>query len=147
MDRKNLILFINNTKLYRTGKLNPLSLHLQSQLYPIAIHWHHVVIFIKILFNITDFLIPHMLAFLWKWNLSQLTKNYVCRFSIKLSFSNRFPIPYVGYLHRVYILYSMKLIKIYVFRLDENTAGKVTFVNSEMDLCQFLIPDILPTDM
>ncbi|CAK1551866.1 unnamed protein product [Leptosia nina] len=31
--------------------------------------------------------------------------------------------------------------------LDENTAGKVTFVNSEMDLCQYLIPDILPTDM
>ncbi|XP_013134804.1 PREDICTED: CRAL-TRIO domain-containing protein C3H8.02 [Papilio polytes] len=31
--------------------------------------------------------------------------------------------------------------------LDENTAGKVTFVNSEMDLCKYLIPDILPTDM
>ncbi|XP_050342236.1 uncharacterized protein LOC126768265 [Nymphalis io] len=31
--------------------------------------------------------------------------------------------------------------------LNENTAGKVTFVNSEMDLCQYLIPDILPTDM
>ncbi|CAH2979801.1 unnamed protein product [Chilo suppressalis] len=31
--------------------------------------------------------------------------------------------------------------------LDENTAGKVTFVNSEMDLCQYLIPDILPTDV
>ncbi|XP_038213647.1 CRAL-TRIO domain-containing protein C3H8.02 [Zerene cesonia] len=31
--------------------------------------------------------------------------------------------------------------------LDENTAGKVTFVNSEMDLCQYLIPDILPTDI
>ncbi|CAG5055952.1 unnamed protein product [Parnassius apollo] len=31
--------------------------------------------------------------------------------------------------------------------LDENTAGKVIFVNSEMDLCQYLIPDILPTDM
>ncbi|XP_047522594.1 CRAL-TRIO domain-containing protein C3H8.02 isoform X1 [Pieris napi] len=31
--------------------------------------------------------------------------------------------------------------------LDENTASKVTFVNSEMDLCQYLIPDILPTDM
>ncbi|XP_053599838.1 uncharacterized protein LOC128669217 [Plodia interpunctella] len=31
--------------------------------------------------------------------------------------------------------------------LDENTAGKVTFVNSEMDLCRYLIPDILPTDM
>lgn len=31
--------------------------------------------------------------------------------------------------------------------LDENTAGKVTFVNSEMDLCQYLIPDIIPNDM
>ncbi|XP_041973256.1 CRAL-TRIO domain-containing protein C3H8.02 [Aricia agestis] len=31
--------------------------------------------------------------------------------------------------------------------LDENTSGKVTFVNSEMDLCQYLIPDMLPTDM
>ncbi|CAF4936076.1 unnamed protein product [Pieris macdunnoughi] len=31
--------------------------------------------------------------------------------------------------------------------LDENTASKVTFVNSEMDLCQYLIPDILPTNM
>ncbi|KAL0883990.1 hypothetical protein ABMA27_016040 [Loxostege sticticalis] len=31
--------------------------------------------------------------------------------------------------------------------LDENTAGKVTFVSSEMDLCRYLIPDILPTDM
>ncbi|XP_045459342.1 CRAL-TRIO domain-containing protein C3H8.02 [Melitaea cinxia] len=31
--------------------------------------------------------------------------------------------------------------------LDENTAGKVIFVNSEMDLCQYLIPDILPNDM
>ncbi|XP_047989892.1 CRAL-TRIO domain-containing protein C3H8.02 [Leguminivora glycinivorella] len=30
--------------------------------------------------------------------------------------------------------------------LDENTSSKVTFVNSEMDLCQYLIPDILPTD-
>lgn len=31
--------------------------------------------------------------------------------------------------------------------LDENTSRKVTFVSSEMDLCQYLIPDILPTDM
>ncbi|XP_060531366.1 uncharacterized protein LOC132705001 [Cylas formicarius] len=31
--------------------------------------------------------------------------------------------------------------------LDENTASKVTFVNSEMDLCEYLIPDILPTDI
>ncbi|CAB3228438.1 unnamed protein product [Arctia plantaginis] len=31
--------------------------------------------------------------------------------------------------------------------LDENTSKKVTFVSSEMDLCQYLIPDILPTDM
>ncbi|CAG9091306.1 hypothetical protein JYU34_009649 [Plutella xylostella] len=31
--------------------------------------------------------------------------------------------------------------------LDENTSRKVTFVHSEMDLCQYLIPDILPTDM
>ncbi|KAL1490506.1 hypothetical protein ABEB36_013188 [Hypothenemus hampei] len=31
--------------------------------------------------------------------------------------------------------------------LDEKTAGKVTFVNSESDLCTYLIPDILPTDM
>ncbi|CAH2257293.1 CRAL-TRIO domain-containing protein C3H8.02 [Pararge aegeria] len=31
--------------------------------------------------------------------------------------------------------------------LDENTARKVTFVNSEMELCQYLIPDILPTDI
>jgi hypothetical protein len=31
--------------------------------------------------------------------------------------------------------------------LDENTSSKVTFVNSEEDLCQYLIPDILPTDM
>lgn len=31
--------------------------------------------------------------------------------------------------------------------LDENTSSKVTFVNSEMDLCNYLIPDILPTDM
>lgn len=31
--------------------------------------------------------------------------------------------------------------------LDENTASKVTFVGSEMDLCQYLIPDILPSDI
>lgn len=31
--------------------------------------------------------------------------------------------------------------------LDENTAGKVTFVNSEEELCSYLIPDILPTDI
>ncbi|KAI8440312.1 hypothetical protein MSG28_001661 [Choristoneura fumiferana] len=31
--------------------------------------------------------------------------------------------------------------------LDENTSSKVTFVSSEMDLCQYLIPDILPTDV
>ncbi|XP_046666195.1 CRAL-TRIO domain-containing protein C3H8.02 isoform X2 [Homalodisca vitripennis] len=31
--------------------------------------------------------------------------------------------------------------------LDENTAGKVTFVSSEEDLCQYLIPDILPDDI
>ncbi|XP_050306935.1 uncharacterized protein LOC126743759 [Anthonomus grandis grandis] len=31
--------------------------------------------------------------------------------------------------------------------LDEKTAGKVTFVNSEADLCNYLIPDILPTDV
>ncbi|XP_039295337.1 CRAL-TRIO domain-containing protein C3H8.02 [Nilaparvata lugens] len=31
--------------------------------------------------------------------------------------------------------------------LDENTSSKVTFVNNEMDLCHYLIPDILPTDM
>ncbi|XP_054263892.1 uncharacterized protein LOC128987181 [Macrosteles quadrilineatus] len=31
--------------------------------------------------------------------------------------------------------------------LDENTAGKVTFVNSEEELCKYLIPDILPTDI
>ncbi|XP_061705818.1 uncharacterized protein LOC133516840 [Cydia pomonella] len=30
--------------------------------------------------------------------------------------------------------------------LDENTSSKVTFVNSEMDLCKYLIPDILPAD-
>ncbi|XP_022903011.1 uncharacterized protein [Onthophagus taurus] len=28
--------------------------------------------------------------------------------------------------------------------LDENTASKVTFVNSEEELCSYLIPDILP---
>lgn len=31
--------------------------------------------------------------------------------------------------------------------LDDKTAGKVTFVNSETDLCTYLIPDILPTDI
>lgn len=31
--------------------------------------------------------------------------------------------------------------------LDENTSKKVKFVNNEADLCQYLIPDILPTDM
>uniref|UniRef100_A0A0K8TTA3 Putative phosphatidylinositol transfer protein pdr16 n=1 Tax=Tabanus bromius TaxID=304241 RepID=A0A0K8TTA3_TABBR len=31
--------------------------------------------------------------------------------------------------------------------LDDNTAKKVVFVNSEEELCKFLIPDILPTDM
>lgn len=31
--------------------------------------------------------------------------------------------------------------------LDENTSKKVVFVSSEMDLCNYLIPDILPTDM
>ncbi|XP_023942766.2 uncharacterized protein LOC112049199 [Bicyclus anynana] len=31
--------------------------------------------------------------------------------------------------------------------LDENTARKVTFVNNEMELCQYVIPDILPTDI
>ncbi|XP_072941816.1 uncharacterized protein [Epargyreus clarus] len=31
--------------------------------------------------------------------------------------------------------------------LDDNTTSKVQFVNSEMDLCQYLIPDVLPTDM
>ncbi|XP_077297912.1 uncharacterized protein LOC143919457 [Arctopsyche grandis] len=31
--------------------------------------------------------------------------------------------------------------------LDENTSSKVTFVNSEMELCAHLIPDILPIDM
>lgn len=31
--------------------------------------------------------------------------------------------------------------------LDENTSSKVTFVTSEEDLCNYLIPDILPTDM
>ncbi|RZF48615.1 hypothetical protein LSTR_LSTR010620 [Laodelphax striatellus] len=31
--------------------------------------------------------------------------------------------------------------------LDENTSSKVTFVNNEMDLCQYLIPAILPTDI
>lgn len=31
--------------------------------------------------------------------------------------------------------------------LDENTSSKVFFVNSEMELCKYLIPDVLPTDM
>lgn len=31
--------------------------------------------------------------------------------------------------------------------LDENTAKKVVFVDSETELCKYLIPDILPTDM
>ncbi|KXJ69686.1 hypothetical protein RP20_CCG026124 [Aedes albopictus] len=31
--------------------------------------------------------------------------------------------------------------------LDENTSGKVVFVSSEEELCKYLIPDILPTDM
>lgn len=31
--------------------------------------------------------------------------------------------------------------------LDENTAKKVFIVDNEMDLCKYLIPDILPTDM
>lgn len=31
--------------------------------------------------------------------------------------------------------------------LDENTAKKVFIVDNEIDLCQYLIPDILPTDM
>lgn len=31
--------------------------------------------------------------------------------------------------------------------LDEKTAGKVTFVSSEADLCNYLIPDILPDDI
>ncbi|XP_046748342.1 CRAL-TRIO domain-containing protein C3H8.02 [Diprion similis] len=31
--------------------------------------------------------------------------------------------------------------------LDENTSSKVFFVNSDIELCSYLIPDILPTDM
>uniref|UniRef100_A0A1B6C4H8 CRAL-TRIO domain-containing protein n=1 Tax=Clastoptera arizonana TaxID=38151 RepID=A0A1B6C4H8_9HEMI len=31
--------------------------------------------------------------------------------------------------------------------LNENTASKVTFVNSEVELCKYLIPDILPDDI
>ncbi|KAI5739077.1 CRAL-TRIO domain-containing protein C3H8.02 [Diaphorina citri] len=31
--------------------------------------------------------------------------------------------------------------------LDEKTSSKVTFVYNEMDLCKYLIPDILPDDM
>lgn len=31
--------------------------------------------------------------------------------------------------------------------LDENTSKKVVFANTEVELCNYLIPDILPTDM
>ncbi|KAG4067319.1 hypothetical protein HA402_000310 [Bradysia odoriphaga] len=31
--------------------------------------------------------------------------------------------------------------------LDENTSKKVVFANTEAELCNYLIPDILPTDM
>ncbi|XP_019876189.1 uncharacterized protein LOC109604096 [Aethina tumida] len=31
--------------------------------------------------------------------------------------------------------------------LDENTTSKVEFINSEMDLCNYLIPDVLPSDI
>ncbi|KAL7733811.1 hypothetical protein ACLKA6_011534 [Drosophila palustris] len=31
--------------------------------------------------------------------------------------------------------------------LDDNTSKKVKFVSNEAELCQYLIPDILPTDM
>lgn len=31
--------------------------------------------------------------------------------------------------------------------LDDNTSNKVKFVNSELELCQYLIPDILPDDI
>lgn len=31
--------------------------------------------------------------------------------------------------------------------MDEKTSSKVTFVNNELDLCKYLIPDILPDDM
>lgn len=31
--------------------------------------------------------------------------------------------------------------------IDDNTAKKVVFVNDETELCKYLIPDILPTDM
>jgi len=31
--------------------------------------------------------------------------------------------------------------------LDDNTSNKIIFINSEEDLCKYLIPDILPTDM
>ncbi|XP_034108464.1 uncharacterized protein LOC132788571 [Drosophila nasuta] len=31
--------------------------------------------------------------------------------------------------------------------LDDNTSKKVKFVSNEADLCQYVIPDILPTDM
>jgi len=32
-------------------------------------------------------------------------------------------------------------------RVVDNTAKKVKFVGDEVELCQYLIPDILPTDM
>ncbi|XP_012265056.1 CRAL-TRIO domain-containing protein C3H8.02 [Athalia rosae] len=31
--------------------------------------------------------------------------------------------------------------------LDENTSSKVVFVNSDIELCQYLVPDILPSDL
>ncbi|XP_018336183.1 CRAL-TRIO domain-containing protein C3H8.02 [Agrilus planipennis] len=31
--------------------------------------------------------------------------------------------------------------------LDENTANKVKFIGSEMELCSYLIPDVLPVDI
>lgn len=31
--------------------------------------------------------------------------------------------------------------------IDDNTAKKVIFVNDETELCKYVIPDILPTDM
>ena len=47
------------------------------------------------------------------------------------------------------ILFSMLLIKFFIHfaRLDESTSNKVTFVNSEEELCKYLIPDILPDDI
>ena len=44
-------------------------------------------------------------------------------------------------------IYQLFRFFIYFLQLDENTASKVIFVSSEEDLCQYLIPDILPTDM